>query len=192
MSKKTVIILAIIIFVVGNITGFFLGVFTVKGAQSFLISLFENEKAADVKGQNEIARSDFNLKYPSNWKIDTADEDYDPDCLFSIDSPGSSHVMFIVYDTATDPEENIKNQIKAHSEKLIKNPGLVYFNRWGQYDGTGVELKGRVLGVLKGAVRIFSYSNQARSFVVVEFSYDEDLKLVGPGFKLIESTFCLK
>jgi len=54
-----------------------------------------------------------------------------------------------------------------------------------------LNLKGKILGLYQGSVRIFSYSTEIKSFIAVEFSYKEDLKQVKPGLELIESTFIL-
>ena len=191
MNKQIGIILLVIIFISGNITGFFIGVFASKTARQFFIGMFEQEKEADIKKQKEIIRPNFRVKYPTNWTIDTADEDYDPDRLFSIESPGNSLTMFIIFDAETSPKENIENQINAHVPKLLKNPERIPFTNWGQYIGEGIELKGKILGLYQGGVRIFSYSTKIKSFIIVEFSYEEDLKQVKPGLELIELTFIL-
>jgi len=57
MKKQIGIILLVIIFVTGNITGFFIGIFTSKTARQFFIGMFEQEKDADIKKQKEIIRT---------------------------------------------------------------------------------------------------------------------------------------
>ena len=79
----------------------------------------------------------------------------------------------------------------AFVPKLVKQPTQTRFSRWGAYDGEGVALAGRMLGVYEGSIRIFAHASAREELTlsIVEFCYDEDLPLVRPGFELIERTF---
>ena len=192
MKTKSVvagIVLALGFFIAGIVTGFFLGVWSTEVGSDFLEDLASEEEPADVDHPKKIVREGFRLEYPGNWQIDTADADYDPDHLFSIDSPGSVFVMFIMIDLPTDPSDNVEEQVGQFS-KLIAHPVKSPFQRWGVFSGEGVLLKGRILG-MKAGVRIFSHSAEDKSFIVVHQYFDEDLTDVEPGFKLIERTFQL-
>ena len=149
--------------------------------------MFSDEAPADVSRPRQMVRESFRLHYPGNWRIDSADGDYDPDHLFSIDSPGSSFAMFILFDFSSEPKENLDEQVQQFS-KLIKTSESSRFQSWGKFKGHGVHLQGHLLG-MKGGVKIFSHSSSHRSFVVVNQYFDEDLAHVKPGFDLIESTF---
>src|SRR5262245_53949127 len=105
-------------------------------------SLWESEQAADVRATKSIVRERFRLEYPGNWTIDVEDEDYDPDHLFSIDSPGSCHVSVIVYDAAIPAEQCVAAQVRSFVPKLVKDPVQTPFTRWGAYDGAGNRLAG--------------------------------------------------
>ena len=57
---------------------------------------------AQAKSANVIERDSFLLKYPADWKIDTQDEDYDPDAFFSLESPDDNLVMFMIFNVPVD------------------------------------------------------------------------------------------
>lgn len=121
-----------------------------------------------------IQRDGFSLSYPADWKIDTEDEDYDPDALFSIDSPdGENMIMFIIFTAAVDPDDLLEAQVDAFSGELVKNPGITTFDSWGKYKGKGKLLKGKLLGVFSGFVRIFVYGDEHKTMLVVEQCYDK-------------------
>jgi hypothetical protein len=163
------------------------------GCASFFEGLMQTEQRADVRAAKPHVRERFRLEYPGNWTIDEEDEDYDPDHLFSIDSPGSCHVSVIVFDAAIPAKDSVGAQVEALVPRLVKEPVQTPFTRWGAYDGEGMALAGKILGVLKGSVRIFAHESAAEdlTFTIVEFCYDEDLPLVRPGFELIERSFQL-
>jgi hypothetical protein len=178
----------------GAIAGFLGGVWSTKAGKAFLEDLATDEQPADVGRKQSLARPGFTLDYPGNWKLDVEDEDHDPDHLFSIESPGSCHVTFTMLELEHDAAGNVETQIEALVPQLIKDPRRAPFDRWGDYAGVGVKLEGKVLGFLPGSVRVFSHSQEepARSFTVVESCFDEDMAAVGPGFRLIETSFKLR
>ncbi len=163
----------------------------VVGCAGFFEGLVETEQKADVRATKPIVRERFSLEYPGNWTVDEEDEDYDPDHLFSIDSPGSCHVTFVVFDSAISAKTCVEAQVEAFVPKIVKNPVQTPFVRWGSYYGEGVTLAGKILGLLKGSIRIFAHESvrEDLTLTIVEFCYDEDLPLVRPGFELIERTF---
>jgi hypothetical protein len=175
---------------VGNITGFLAGVWSTKAGRAFLTNLLSSEKPADVTQSQRLVRDSFELDYPGNWRIDTEDDDYDPDHSFSIDSPGACFVMFHLTDLPVEPARNVEIHAEKFS-KLISASEKLPFQRWGQYDGEGLHLKGRIMG-MKGGFRFFAHSSNGRSFSVVQQYFDEDWASVGPGFDLIEKTFELR
>lgn len=190
-NKKFVvvgIVVGVICFILGNVTGFFIGVSSSRLGQEFLEGAFSRAQPADTSRSKKISRKGFSLSYPANWKVDTSDEDYDPDHLFSIDSPNDNTVTFFVFDMPSTPRENVQEQVDAFAT-LIKNPVKTTFAKWGQCKGYGVDLKGKMLSFLKGGARIFSHSSKSKSFIVIETYYEEDMNTDGPGFRLIESTF---
>jgi len=192
MSKTKIIILALIAgFIMGNISGFMIGAFSVKGVQQLFADMLTDEKPAEVKTPLTLRGKFYLLSYPGNWKVDRSDPDFDSEHLFSIDSPGSCFVQVLIMESGTDPSENVEEQYSAMVPTLLKSPTRTPFTRWGKYKGTGIEVKGRMLGLQRGGIRIFSHSTATCSFTITEFYYDEDLAKAGPGFKLIENSFVL-
>jgi hypothetical protein len=179
--------IAIVCFLAGNFTGFLLGIWSTEAGSDFLEDALSDEQPANVSQSRQLVRDAFRVDYPGNWQIDSADEDYDPDHLFSIDSPGSSFAMFLVLDVPSEPATNVEEQVRQFS-KLFNNSAESRFTNWGKYSGEGVHLQGRIFG-MKSGVRIFSSSSSSRSIIVVQQCVDEDLADVEPGFDLIERTF---
>jgi hypothetical protein len=166
----------------------------VVGCAGYAEGLAETEEKADVRSTRPFVRERFQFEYPGNWTIDEADEDYDPDHLFSIDSPGSCTLSVIVFDAAISAKTSLDGQVEAFVPRIVNQPVQTPFTRWGAYDGEGVALAGKILGVMPGNIRIFAHESQreALTFTIVEFCFDEDLPLVRPGFELIERTFALE
>lgn len=187
MSFKGATVLAIAIgaFALGVGTG----VMAVKAGRDFFLDAFESEKKADVARPQTLDRPAFRFEYPGNWKIDTAAEDHDIDHSFSVESPGESMVMFQIADAELDPKESIQTYADVQAEKVVKGATRTPFTSWGKYTGEGVLLRGKMLGIVPGSVRIFCFRAGDRTIVVIESTYDEDRASVAPGFELIERTF---
>lgn len=96
----------------------------------FFLALLCNAFSQKTK---KIDRDSFLLEYPASWTIDTKDEDYDPDALFSIDAPDDGGmIMFIIIDLAVDIDELLKEQEEGVKESLIKKPtSFLTFDKWG-------------------------------------------------------------
>lgn len=191
-KKRTVLPLAIACFVAGGTLGFFAGVLSVREARDFVGDMFQSERAADVSQGVVLDRPAFELTRPGNWKVDTTDSDYDPDHLFSIDSPGQSFVMFVVADGELSPEQTVDKHVEIQSAKAMKNASRTALTTWGGHVGHGVLLTGKLLGISPGTVRIFAFREQDRTYTVIESTYDEDRAKVQPGFDLIARTFRVK
>jgi len=193
MKKTHWVILLIAIFIslmVGVVAGFFLGVASTKAGKAFLADIFEDEQKAEVANPIQLVRDKFQLQYPSNWKIDVEDEDYDPDGMFSIDSPGSAFVMFVIGPGKTEPEANLQIQIRQF-EKLLSSTVISRFERYGRFTGKGAILKGKAMGV-KMTVKVFSFRQNGLTVMITQQCPDEDLKQAQAGLSLIESSFSLK
>ena len=180
----------VVAFLVGNVTGCFFGMGSTKLGKELLEGMLATEQPADVQRPRKLERPGFSLRYPRNWMIDVEDEDYDPDHLFMINSPGSCYTMFTLYDVGSDSKKSVKEQLE-HFSKLVSSPQTTKFEKWGNYSGHGSDLRGRLMG-LRAGFKIFAHSSETRSFVVVNLCFDGDREFVGPGFDLIERTFALK
>jgi|GEM_PF-1309535 len=188
ITRKRLVLWLVGALILGNVMGFFIGVAVRKGGLG-IGHLLSGEKAADLAHPQKLAREGYRLTFPGNWRVDTSDEEYDPDHFFSLDSPGASFAMFTILEVPTDPEQNVDVNVSEFVPNVIRSPVRTTFMAWGNYQGYGVELKGKVASLVEGGVRIFSYSSERTSFIVVESYHDEDREKVEPGFQLIRSTF---
>jgi hypothetical protein len=188
LSKTAV---AILFLCVGLAVGFCGGLGATKAGSAFLDELTTSEAPADVANAKSYVRPTFSFKHPANWKVAAEPPENDPDHHVSIDSPGSCMTMLFVFDAPIAPETSVQTQVDAFVPKLISAPARTPFTTWGKYTGQGVVLKGKLLGLTAGSVRVFAHANDSRSFIAVEQCYDEDMKDVKPGFDLVESSFTL-
>jgi hypothetical protein len=151
------------------------------------------ERETGAIPSSTIDRKGYTLRYPSAWKLDTADSDFDLDSYFAIDISAGCHVAFFFFDTAIDPAHATRGQIERHREKFFK-PGstVARFTRWGAYRGEGAHLRGTLRPIGAGDVRVFAWTTAERAVQVIEFCYAEDLPAAKPGLALVESSFRLK
>ena len=184
------VIAVVISLIVGVITGFFLGIASTEAGASFLEDIAEQESQAQTDNPTRLTRDRFELLYPANWKIDVADEDYDPDQMFSIDSPGATYVMFVLGDLETDPAESLQAQIDSFSQ-LMGTPVIQTFESYGKLDGKGAILKGKILGI-KMTAKLFACYSQEMTVIIVQQYPDEDIEYVQNGLDIIEESFMLK
>lgn len=174
----------------GGIAGFFVGVASTEAGKAFLEEILQEEQMAEVAHPGKIVRERFQLRYPSNWKVDVNDDGYDPDRMFSIDSPGSSYVMFQMGTLEMKPEDALQGQI-AQFEKLMGSSTLTRFEKYGRFSGTGAMISGRIMGV-RTTARLFSFSREDLTVMITTCHPDEDLEYVKDGLALIEHSFSLK
>ena len=139
-----------------------------------------------------INRDSFSLKYPDTWAIDKTDEDYDPDALFSLDSEkeeGAS-VMFMIFSLPLDADDMLNEQVKSMTKALVKNPtSITDFDTWGNLKGKGKIIKGKLMGIFKGQIRLFMYTDESKSMLVMEQFYDADAEKVAANFVSIANSF---
>jgi hypothetical protein len=192
IKQRPVLAIAIICLMIGGGIGFFAGVLSVKVARDFLSGMFQNERAADVTQGVVIARPAFVFTRPGNWQIDTKDTDYDPDHMFSVDSPGQSFVMFFVADGDLDPATAVDEHVKMQTSKVMKDATQTPLTTWGSHSGSGILLTGKQLGMMSGTIRIFAFREHDKTYTLIESTYDEDRASVQPGFDLIAQTFRVK
>lgn len=172
---------------VGLVAGFIGGVLATQTGRAIFTSLLESERPAQVARPRVLAREQFQLQYPANWKLKREDKDFDPDHAFNIESPGSAFIMFHIGKAAIDPEATLRDQIAAFS-KLMDRPASTRFTQWGGFTGQGVVLRGRVLGIAT-TIKPFVFNQDGVSVIVVQHYPDEDQQAVLPGLKLVERSF---
>jgi hypothetical protein len=184
--------LALGCFALGCAVGFAAGVLSVKGARQFVVGLFATERSAAVEQSVAVVRPAFRFEYPGNWRVDSTDSDYDPDHMFSVDSPGQSFVMFVIADGDIEPKEAVEQHVSVQTARAMKDATRTPLTKWGRHDGEGVLLTGRHLGITRGTIRVFAFRERETTYTVIESTFDDDRDKVQPGFDLIARTFRVK
>jgi hypothetical protein len=176
--------------IVGIVMGFALGVMTSKAGKQLLDDLLAIESRAEVDRPQSLERPRFRVEYPGNWKIDSDDEDYDPDGLISIDSPGSSYVQLTFSQDEGDLDSILEIYLDQFRELMSEEKEEALF-RYAGMEGKGVTLRGKVMGYQE-RIRIFALHSQGITVTVAELAPISDLKLVQPGLNLIEKSLRIK
>ncbi|MBS4066322.1 MAG: hypothetical protein KGZ74_17310 [Chitinophagaceae bacterium] len=158
--------------------------------------VFKNSAVAQSQPVTKSVKMDrpgYSFLYDGDWTIDSTDEDYDIDGYYALDSKsGNGFISFAFFNATIDPEEVVLEQIKAHLSTSMKNGSTTRFDTWGKYKGKGALLKGKLLGIYKGEIRVFCYTEKERSFLIVSQIMDSDKPDDEPGLLLIEKSFILK
>ncbi|OGQ24442.1 MAG: hypothetical protein A2138_14050 [Deltaproteobacteria bacterium RBG_16_71_12] len=191
MSKWVIVLVAVGAFVAGNATGFLAGVSSVSAGRSFIEDMVTTEQPADIEKQLRIERPGFELSYPGNWRIDDKDEDYDPDRLFSIESPGSASVTISVMPVVADLDDVMETQREVHRKLMPAPAATTTLVHWGAFDGKGMRMEGRIFG-MKGTITAFAATSDGRTLMIVSQVFDDDRASVVPGLELIERTLKLR
>lgn len=187
--QRTVLGIALACFVAGGACGFVAGVMSVKVASDFFTGIFRSERAAKVSEPVVVRRPAFTFEHPGNWTVAVDDADYNPDHMFSVESPGQSFVLFVIADGEILPEESVAQQEHAQTTSVMKDATRTDLTTWGTHPGTGVLLAGHHLGITPGTIRIFAFREQGQTYTLIESTYDDDRADVQPGFDLIARTF---
>jgi hypothetical protein len=135
-----------------------------------------------------FVRKAFKFEYPATWTVDEKDKDFDPDHMFSIDASDGSMISFVVYEAENDLQQTLSIMANAQ-EKILHGVTKKEFKHWGPFDGLGVTLQGKLQGVFKCTIRIFTFHASNMTFVITEHTPDEERQQLLAGFQLIEKTF---
>jgi hypothetical protein len=176
--------------VLGGGVGFFLGLNATQAGKKFIENMVSEETDADVGKPQKIDRAAFTVQYPANWKVATTAQNYDPDHMFKIESPGSTHAMFMLDQSSVEPEMAVEKQVAAFN-KLMSRPATTRFTQFGSHTGHGAVVKGTILSIAQ-TIRVFAFSEHGMTGIII-FQYpDEDEPMVRPGMDLIERSFEIK
>ena len=164
--------------------GYWLGPRTLR---DMALAIFEVARPADLQHPKTIASRYFTMKYPGNWKVDTTDQDYDPDVSFDINAPAQGTVMVHVLTPHVTPQEGT-DAIAEKMKKLLLNRTETPFETWGKQKGYGIHLRGfLVVGI--ASIRVFGLGNAHVTVVIIEMRYDEDERINRRGYDLIAESF---
>jgi hypothetical protein len=160
-----------------------------------ILSSCQPSKNPEASGSatKSVSQKDFTVQYPISWYVDTLDEDYDADKLFSINTDsGQNYTAFYIFDEAINVDDHINAQIETNKELVMKDGVVSDFSNWGKYKGKGAILSGSFFSTYPGKIKVFAYTTAKKGFLIFQQTYNEDEARNKEGFDLIEKTFELK
>ncbi|GAB2813630.1 hypothetical protein [Ferruginibacter profundus] len=149
--------------------------------------------ASGSKEKILLDRPGYALTYPADWRIDSSSKLYDIDSHFTLHSPVESGlVTFFIFNVLKDEKETLEKHVKAQLSTTMKDGTVSYFTSWGNYQGHGASLKGKLDGLYKSELKIFVYGSETCSFLIVSICADGYRDEVLPGLTQITSSFKIK
>jgi hypothetical protein len=141
-----------------------------------------------------IDRTNFTLKYPSAWSEDTSAPDYKADSNFTIKSPDpkNSYVQFNIVDKSEDPDKVLKATLISLDGPAITALSKDKITEWGQFKGSGMHLKGKILDSIPGGIKVFIFNSEHHNILVVEYYFSEELKDLQADLDYISQNFTMK
>jgi len=141
-----------------------------------------------------IDRPGFSLQYPASWQVATYQNDYNPDKLFTIDTDGQSTITIEVFESidGINSDDLLFNAISVLDGPLVDTYSRSDMSQWGDLQGRGKHLKGKVMAMFPGGARIFFAQRNGKGVMITEIYYSEDLDTVMPGFETIGRSFEFK
>lgn len=132
-------------------------------------------------------RADFHFYYPKAWSIASHQDDFDADRRITIDSKDQSHIVIEIIPDGSkmEPERVMAGLLQAYDGPALTVLGRSDFDEWGDVKGSGVHLKGHILGMEPGGVRLFVATVEKRGMVITEYYFSDELADAMPGFDLI-------
>lgn len=139
-------------------------------------------------------RETFRFHYPTGWAPATHQGDFDPDQRITIDSKGQSHIVIEILPDGSllDPDRVMAGLLQAYDGPALEVLGRSDFDEWGLARGRGVHLKGHILGIEPGGIRLFVATVGKRGLVVTEYYFSDELPDAMPGFDLIMQSLAFK
>jgi hypothetical protein len=177
------------VWVILLIVGLGVGALVVAGAVAFALVRWTAHPAGPASTTpTTLARPGFTLDYPSNWTVDRADEDYDPDHMFSIDPSDGAMIMFVIADAELDVGKVLESNATSQRERMPRAQ-RTDFDRWGKYTGRGFTLHGKAAGLVWSTARVFVFRAGGKTITITEFTPDDEAAQHAPGFRMIEDSF---
>jgi hypothetical protein len=197
MSKGLAILFIGVALCVGGFVGFVLGIATSEAGKELLSGMNYEEEPADIQNAVTLDQPGYRLQHPGNWTFDLSNPDHDPAHYFFLDTPGGSYFELSFEEDGADPEadydvaqENL-DYLVSRFESVLKSPTRMPFQKFGKFQGRGLEMTGRSFGN-KVTVRLFSMVDGTKTLTISQFVYEMDREHLQPGLDLIERTLELK
>ncbi|MBI4616880.1 MAG: hypothetical protein HY720_24920 [Planctomycetes bacterium] len=128
------------------------------------------------------------FEYPGNWRIESEDEDYDPNANIDFDCPQDATMNVLVYDSESTAEEELDEAIERFRNTFADVSAGSTFSTWGIYSGSGWEATGKYKAVTC-RIRLFVARTQVGPILQVREVYRPgDERVLKPGFERIRRT----
>jgi hypothetical protein len=92
----------------------------------------------------------------------------------------------MIHDEPADPAALVEGMSARHGLSAARERP---FQRWGRYDGVGVDIRGTAEGDLPGGMRLFASSLGSASFLIAESYLESGYALARNGFDAVELSF---
>jgi len=150
-------------------------------------------KPADAGSESRpIDRDDFTLSIPLGWKEDTQAKDYDANANFTLFSPKSSSLQFVILSKMDDPKKIVDNAVKKIDGVQITTLSKTNLLEWFTHKGTGQYLKGKIVDSFPGSIKVFCFSSVKHNVLVIETTFSDDIKDTQDDIKKIGESFKMK
>ena len=146
-----------------------------------------------VANAGEVERTTFSVSLPDGWTEDTKDDMYDPETNLFFENSESCLVMVVIGTKSAG--SSIEPMLAAQKEtwaKRLTQMEEAKIEKWGQYQGKGFELTGKLSGTTQYRARFFGFENAKHTCVVIECADAVDAKKFAADFDRIRETFRLK
>lgn len=173
------------------------GRFAAVAALGVALTLLPTARADDAPSAAEfkvIDRANFGLKYPTAWKEATDDPDYKAESHFTINGPDKkqSYISFDIVDKTADTVKLLASTIESLDGYAINALTKTKIDEWGQFKGTGMHLKGKILDTYPGGIKVFIFSSDHHNVIVTECYWTAELKDLQPDIDYIRQNFVMK
>jgi len=160
-------------------------------------ALARTAHAADAPATGDfklIDRTNFTLKYPVAWKEATDDPDYKAESHLTINGPDkkNSYVSFDIVDKTQDTIKLLASTIESLDGYAINALTKTKIEEWGQFKGTGMHLKGKILDAYPGGIKVFIFNSDHHNIMVIEYYWAEELKDLQADIDYIQNNFVMK
>lgn len=147
--------------------------------------------------QTEIAVKSINndtisLQHHADWELDSSADDYEPETRFTINSPYNSYVTIRIDQYKRTPESLIEDILYRLDGPAITTFSRSNFTQWGKHQGVGRHLKGKIMDMFPGGVRVFVTRPLNNTLIITEFYFSEELEDTAPGYMVISETLVMK
>ncbi|HTB62210.1 MAG TPA: hypothetical protein VK737_01370 [Opitutales bacterium] len=161
------------------------------------VAWLASARAADAPAASEfkvIDRTNFACKYPTAWKEATDDPDYKAESHFTLNGPDktNSYVSFDIVDKTTDPIQLLASTITSLDGTAITALDKTKIEEWGQYKGSGIHMKGKILGEYPGGIKVFIFNSDHHNIMVIEYYWADELKDLTADIEFIQNNFTMK